>query len=536
MRMAIALLVCAGSLGAQVTRIPSSYFGMHDTGSTSTFPLPITYGNFRFWDAGSAVQWQNMHVCNSTTANCLANPSTYTSLNTSGTGAYLDNVLANLYSAGVKDVLYTGGRVPTWAEGASSYSPACNYGNGTCVLPTEMNVDGSCTGTIGTNTAACSIWDTFWHLLATHANNATFLQTHTHIKYWEPWNEWFEDNLVSSSVVSTEVNATYAQMLRMTEDLRCLVKGVGTIHNYPTAGNSTACSSYLSALGWSAADASALIVVPDGNPTLTPQFLYCTSSPLNDNGSSTTCTWAPSGNNTANCNTSSCWGSQAVDVINEHFYYSTEQPEAMVTSTGYIQSLKNKLSATDAAKMLICGECSGGFQSTGSNIWNDNYSDAASVVRGLALYWSAGITNFHWYAYNGSDQLGSDAGVLTAAGTAWNTAIGWLRGATPASTPFCSSSGTVHTCKLIEANGTQAEIVWDSQYGPGGTTSPSNCTSASNPTICGNTSYSVPGPYTSNWVDTQGTIHAYSSTVTIGASPILLQGLAFALQRRPLTM
>lgn len=528
MKITLLILLCGFQLTAQVVRIPNSYFGQHDTGSTSTFPLPISYGNFRFWDSGPNVQWQGMHVCNSTTANCLANPATYTSLTTSGSGAYLDNVLANLYSSGVNDVLYTGGRVPSWAAGATSYSPACIYGNGTCVLPAEMSVDGSCSGTIGSNTAACSIWDTFWHLLAVHANNSTFLQTHAHIKYWEPWNEWFEDNLVSASVSSTEVNATYAQMLRMTEDMRCLIKGVGTIHNYPASGSSASCSSYLSALGWSAADPAALIVAPDGNPTLTPQFLYCTYSPLNDNGSSTTCTWPPSGGNTANCNSSSCWGSQAVDVIADHFYYSQYTPEIMVGSTGQVTQLKGRLSTTDSAKMLMCGECSGGFPATGPNIWNDNYSEAASVARGLALYWSAGITNFQWYAYNGSDQLGSDSGVLTPAGIAWNTDVKWLRGATPAGSPFCTNSGTVYTCKLIEANGLRGLLVWDSQYGPGGTSSPSNCTTAATPTICGSTSYSVPTGYSTDWLDMIGTKHSFTSTITIGAVPILVEGTGMA--------
>src|SRR5207253_102253 len=121
---------------------PASYFGIHANSGNITFPLNVPYGNFRFWDAGPTVQWQGLHVCNSTTSNCVSNPQTYTSLSYSA----IDTVLASLLSAGVNDVLYTGGRVPSWAQGASSYNPACNYGAGTCVLPLEMNTDGRCSG------------------------------------------------------------------------------------------------------------------------------------------------------------------------------------------------------------------------------------------------------------------------------------------------------------------------------------------------------------------------------------------------------
>jgi hypothetical protein len=67
--------------------------------------------------------------------------------------------------------------------------------------------------------------------------------------------------------------------------------------------------------------------------------------------------------------------------------------------------------------------------------------------------------------------------------------------------------------------------VWDSQYGPGGTTPPSNCSAFAQPSICGSTSYTVPAVYQNgDWVDSGGTTHVYVSPVTIGAAPILLEG------------
>jgi hypothetical protein len=484
--------------------IASSYFGLH-TNRGVNFPLAVPYGNFRFWDAGPTVQWQGLHVCNSTTANCQSNPEAYTSLSSST----LDEMLANLRSAGINDVLYTGGRVPSWGQGATSYTPACNYGGGSCVLPLEMNVDGTCSGANST----CSIWDTFWHLLATHVNDPTFLQTHTHIKYWEPWNEWFEDPIIGSGS-STEVNASWAEMLRMTEDMRCVIKGVGTIHNYPTAGSSTSCSSYLSLFGWSTVDAAAVIVTPDSNDrccqNVMKNFLYCNSNPYKDlnAGTATSCTWSGGLN----------WGSQAVDAIDLHFYFAADQPEQEAAN---VVTIEGWLDADDRTKPLINGEGSSGVMNAGRNIWNDLYSVAGSVPRSLALYWSSGVVLNFWYAYSSSGALWNSG--LTPAGIAWTISYDWLNGAAPTNTSFCSSTGTLYVCPFTEANGRLAELVWDSQYGPGGTTPPSNCSTASNPTICGSTAYTVPAPYNGDWVDIQGTVHQYSPTVTVGAVPILLE-------------
>jgi len=500
---------------AQLDSIPASYFGLHAVRGAS-FPLAVHYGNFRFWDAGPTVQWQGLHICNSSKASCRLDPRVNTSLSTSA----LDAILANLYSVGVNDVFYTGGRVPGWAQAAADYSPGCNYGRGTCVLPAEMNLDGSCSGAHST----CSIWDTFWHLLATHVNSSTFLRNHAHIRYYEPWNEWFEDPVIGNVYSGSEVNASWAEMLRMTEDMRCIIKGVGLIHNYPTQGKSASCSSYLSTLGWSAADANAIIVAPDSNDAccndVMQNLLYCDHSPHNDNGSSSTCTWAPRSNNPENCDSSSCWGSAAVDAIAMHFYFNHNQPEEEALNIAKFKALLNR---ADAAKPLINGEASSGVQSHGKNIWNDNYSAAAGSIRAYALDWSVGVTQFYWYAYNTSGTLFS-AG-LTPQGTAYSWAYQLLVGSTPLKSPFCSNTGTVYTCRLIESNGKAAELVWDSKYGPGGSAPPANCTEFAQPTICGNTSYKVPPIYENGrWIDSAGKVHAYVSPVTIGAAPILLEG------------
>lgn len=70
--------------------------------------------------------------------------------------------------------------------------------------------------------------------------------------------------------------------------------------------------------------------------------------------------------------------------------------------------------------------------------------------------------------------------------------------------------------------------MWDSQFGPGGSYGGSyaDCSTSPNTTVCGNTSFSVPSLYNGGWIDVTGVSHAHSSSVTIGAMPILLEAAA----------
>jgi hypothetical protein len=229
--------------------------------------------------------------------------------------------------------------------------------------------------------------------------------------------------------------------------------------------------------------------------------------------------------------------SDAVDIMNFHLYVTDEQPEADLPNgsiNNWVGNIKNVLSSTDSAKPLWNGEGSCGVPPTVNpmHIWGDSFSMAAFVPRYAALLWSAGVTENFWFEYDNTapssycplwSGMGLTGNMLTAAGVAWDTTFTWLVGATPVNSPFCSNAGTVWTCPLTKANGKPAELVWDSQYGPGGTTAPADCTLASNQLICGNTSYTVPSTYSNDWVDSAGTVHAFQATVTIGAVPILLE-------------
>lgn len=474
----------------------------------SSYPLKVPYGGFRGWDAGGA-QWPDLEQCQASTGS--PNDPCFDWKN-------LDTELADLKSAGVAEVMYTMSRSPGWAVNLTSDplhaggTKCAYYGTaglttgagapGQCLPPSDLNADGS-----GPNL----IWKNWVRAIATRVNDPTYLQTHAHIYLWEPWNEWWRDPVVTSYNGQPSFAGTYAQMLRLMEDLRCIVTGTGTIHNYPSQGASVACSE-------TAIDPNALITTPSGGLAtirIQQNLLYCNQSPANDmpGGNATSCNWGNGEN----------WGSQAADVVNFHAGIHTAQPE---TSIQTWIAIRAALSTTDAAKPMMCGECSWGPVTSTSGMWSNPEDQVGYIPRFMASLWSAGVMYEEWYSYETDDgQLynPNSTSLILPTANGWTSSYNWLVNATPVNDPFCSAQGTVWQCDFTKPNYTY-RMVWDSQYGEGGTTAPTSCSTASNPIICGNTSYSVPSEYNLDWTDLNGIQHAYASTVIIGANPILLRG------------
>jgi len=490
--LAFALLALAAFGSSQA--IPKSFWGLH-VNHPDSYPVKVPYGEWRGWDAG--VQWQNVSKCPGPSSLCQRDPARSTV-----DWRRLDATLENLKQAGVDDVLYTLNRTPQWATPEPNDSN-CDYGSGECWPPLGVNFDGS-----GSN----AIWKDWVSRIANHVNDPKFRKNHAHIRYWEPWNEWF-DNSYFGWGPKVGAHLTYAQMLRLTEDLRCVVTGKGTIHNYPRAGDATACSA-------KPIDPSALISTPSDSPDCCQyamqNFLYCNftkNNRLNDLGDRSTCNWGDGKN----------WGSQAIDLINFHFYSHSRgdgPPEAVI---GKMESIRNFLNQSDRAKPIINGEGSSGVPHLGNTLWNDDYSLMGLIPRFFALYWSEGIAMNFWFAYDISAALWSGT-ELTPMGKAWVTTYNWLEGATPTTSPFCTSHGTLYTCSMRKANGQVAQLVWDARHGPGGSAGPADCSRATDPIICGDVSYNVPAQYSQDWLDITGAVHSFRKTVVVGAVPILVEG------------
>ena len=503
-----ALLSCSGiSSAAQKTTapapppesgIPTTYWGLIVHRLTS-YPLQFPYGQFRGWDSGGG-QWPDIETCRAASGD-PADPCF--------DWAHFDTQMTQLNQAGVNDILYTLSRTPLWAVDLTSdptgqNGTECDYyaagttslpdAAGQCLTPVDLNADGS-----GPN----QIWKNWVAAIVTRVNDPAYLQTHAHVKYWEPWNEFDRSSTLINYVGQQAYEGTYAQLVRMTEDLRCIVTGKGVIHNYPAAGKITSCAT-------TPIDANAQIVAPSSGPAdglyATQNFLYCNATGKNAPPASATCT-------TGNA------GSQAVDIINEHLYALFVTPETVAGI--HIPRVRSVLQSAELSKPFINGEGSWGNVTKPNVIWTDPYAQAGFIPRYFALNWSAGITMNFWYAYD-DIYIGGLYNPLTAqpfqtAATAWSLTYNWLAGAKPANNQFCSSSGTVYTCDFTQANGTAAELVWDAQYGQ-------NCSQMANPIICGSTAYNVPSQFNKDWIDLQGDVHAASASVTIGADPILLEG------------
>lgn len=406
----------------------------------------------------------------------------------------LDNWLAELYTNGITDgVFYTLDQVPPWASGNST-DTSCDFASGGnkggCDLPTDINSDGS-----GTDATFIQ----FITQIATRVNSTAYLngtypytQKHAHIKYWEPWNEVYRNptvnNLWSGSI---SIKATYAQLVRMAEDVRCTIAGTGSVLGTP-------CSA-------TAIDSGAIVVSPsDGStPSLSPgstmvfqNFLYCNGTGSNAPISGSECITGTQ-------------GSAAVNVINTHFY--EQAPENLTSDVPTYQAL---LDSTDLAKAFWSGEGSWGND---SNMSSDPDTQASYVARYYLVGWSAGLARMYWYAYDSTlygTLWNSTSGLLTP-GVAYGTVHNWIVGSTLTKSCGAVSGTTVWDCGFTLSSGYSAYAVWDTSQ---------SCSNSTGTEVCTYSTQTISTSWT-KYQDLTGATHTISplGSVQVGIEPILLE-------------
>jgi putative Ig domain-containing protein len=446
------------------TKIPATFFGLQSLPVNGTYPT-VSFGSYRLWDM--QVAWATL------------NPA-------SGTYSWgnLDGMLAQLRNNGVRDgINYTFGVVPTWASSVPA-DTACDFGSpGGCDLPADLNPDG--TGTDATFIA-------FVQSIAEHVNDPTYLQTHAHIKYWEPWNEWHRNPILGKYFATCNtaggggcsIIATYAQMVRMTEDMRCVITGTGSV-------NGTPCSR-------TAIDPNAKIVAPDTyaraqyGVTLMENFLHCDKSPY----AGSQCTTGDRGRN-------------AIDILNFHFYaLNTETAEEVNNDIGYIRTT---IRSTDLSALPLWDNEGGWGMNTGLP---DPDLQAAFVVRYYVLGWSNKISVMMWYEFENKlwgTLYARPADTLTLAGIAYQRVHDWTVGnrMTQACTGPAFPGVGVWTCGFAKQDGTHMLAVWDSSQ---------SCSSG----VC-STSLYTPNPMYISYVTLDNpTPVTIQGNMPIGAKPILL--------------
>jgi hypothetical protein len=430
------------------------------------WPVGVPFGNWRGWDSHGA-QWVDIQT----------NATTYVWTD-------LDQHLADLHTAGVNNVLYTLSRTPQFALSTADKTDAsCSISNGQCDIPSDLNSDGT-----GTD----AYWKAWVTAIATRVNDSTYKQTHAHIKYWEPWNEWQRNDLMGYACsVSNPIcsyRSTYDAMVRLVEDARCIITGKGTIHNSPSFGTFTACTA-------APIDANAQILAPSVNDDLfgmgvNQNFLYCNHSPKGaqkcDDGSA---------------------GSAAVDVINMHTYYVTGPPEGLVTKTA---AIKATLSTTDQSKPLWSSEGSWGL--TQNTIYDTDDKKEAFIPRYVLMLASNGWSQMFWYAYNGAaGDLWKH--VLLPPATAWTATWNWLQFASPVVPPGCTVVGTVWSCPYdngAKINTKYYQVMWDTA---------GTCVAG----VCTTTNITVGAQYLHYLKLDLTTVPIVSNIVPVGLKAILLE-------------
>jgi len=442
--------------------IPASFFGFTENStSAGNFPT-VGYGMQRFWDS-PPLQWPSLN-----TASGVFN---FTNL---------DTLLAQDFTNGITQDMYTLARTPTWASSAPT-DTSCNdtgiapgEGDGECDPPSDLNSDGS---------GANAIWKAWIGAIATHVNNPTYLTTHAHVRYWEIWNEPDTQAFWAGSI---------AQLARLTEDANCIITGRGVIHQSGN-GSATACAA-------TAIDPSAQIVMSSGHAktvalTYAQNQLYCSASPV---GYQLPCP------NPANAIAA------AVDIINFHMKPGNESgnncpapilctPESAMQ--WYVSNIQGMLQPLELAKPLWNGEAS--YATSGfTNAYTDADMAASFMPRFYLINWSLGISGMAWYTW---DELGGEPAEVQ---TAYQQAYSWLANSF-LSVP-CAAAGTVWSCGITKS-GMQYLILWDTAQSCSG----GSCTTGSQTVSSQWTQYR-------DMTSASAPIAMSGHSVPVGIKPVLL--------------
>jgi hypothetical protein len=380
--------------------VASPMFGFSESSTQAAHWPTASFGMQRFWDS-PPLQWPSI--------NTAAGVFDFSNL---------DADLALAYSKGTLEGMYTLARTPTWATSAPG-DASCNYvtavggGNGQCDAPNDLMPDGS-----GTN----AIWKAWITAIATHLNNAAYLQTHAHVRYWEIWNE---------PDTQPFFGGTIAQLARMTEDANCIITGRGVIHEKGD-GTATACTA-------TALDSTAKIVMASAHAkgvalVYGQNELYCTGSAM---PYQLPCPKPPDAI------------AAAVDVINFHMKPGNEAgitPEAAMTE--YVNNVKGILQPAELAKPLWDGEAS--YSKAGfTDAYTDEDMQASFMPRFFMLNWTLGVTGNAWY---------QQPTAASAADVSYQQTYTWMVGSKL--TAPCAATGSIWSCTIDKA-GTTYQIMWD---------------------------------------------------------------------------
>ena len=338
----------------------------------------------------------------------------------------------------------------------------------------DLNSDG---------TGSDQAWRSFIYQLASHVMGLD-AGAYSQITAYEMWNEF--------SRTTESWNGSQAQMVRLTQDAYCILKGTGTIT--ATGEGCAAQPFHVPAVGIAP---RAVVVSPSAQasgPDVYTLGAYFSNLALAGPGSA------------------------AADAIGVHNYtYGSACcafAEALVAQWNALQ-----LVLPAAASDLPVWSTEGSWGDTATKE-SDPDMQSAYVARAYLLGWSLGFQRMYWYAWGnswgrlwsqsgvaGCSDQGSGAGCASPASGAYAEVYSWMVGSTM--NEPCSVTGSAYSCQLTTAQGTRMLALWDTaKFCTGG--------------ICERSVYQAPPGY-SSYLDLSHTRHVLRGhTVWIGAKPILL--------------
>lgn len=375
------VLLCAVSMVAQSDDAETENVGSIDPASVTTTTIPATLFGMSAHDGVlHATPWPTMPI---TGMRLWDSHVGWGQLNTAK-GVYnwsdLDSWISKAASHN-NTLVYTVGWTPKWATSKSN-DASCDMENGACDPPNDLNSDGT-----GTDQHFID----FVTAIAKHAPSIT---------YWEGWNTPHDIK---------QWTGTYAQLVRMTEDLNKTVKKY-----IPSAKIISPANGQLS------------YTFPNANCTMADRL-----------GS-----FLAAG------------GTKWIDIVGLHTYYDTV-PEHIV---GVVQCYQSTM-ATYKISGLPIWSTEGAW---GLNTKLPGKTDQAGFLARLyMLLWSNGVVRHYWYDWN-DERTGtlSANGKPNTAGNAYTQVESWMKGRTMNTLCSSSSSTGIWTCGFTGSNGYVAQAVW----------------------------------------------------------------------------
>lgn len=472
----------------------------------------------------------------------------------------LDSFMNKCNAAG-GSLIFTYGLIPSWATGTSTSQ--CHNGghNGACDPPTDWNTVAACQGSLtGTITDNCQVREMIKDLLVHATANGTT------IKFIELGNETnfcLSTGTEASCHATSDVefNGTITQYRAITNAIistaRAVQPSIKLIGPAVASMNAQACGTaglgqtwanlyyaspapavdFIGFHGYTSSFGVGGITNAENIDSMIGTFVDVTDASGTTHTTCTNVAAVYNGGAVPLADTEDSWGSDVMGGEHVTSVARSANVTTVITSaaTGILTGATVVLPQVDGcptgapwngtfASATVSGT-SITYANTGTSQTTCNPTNNVSIIdqqylqlqadflaRRLLLEYSWGLKFKIWYTfYSTTSQWGNLCGAYSSSGCqdsrpariAWGEIYKWIAAVTPSSK--CSKSGTRWTCDYVRSDGYKSEAVWNT---------------------AGSSSYTYPVGYNQSRDLTGAVTLLTPTTVTISATPILLESYA----------